>query len=165
MFEITANEGNIYSQHMLALIYENYYNDYTNAKYWYEKSREQGCVESIYNLGQLSLKLGEAEESEKYFAEGMKKEDKNWEYMMAYLYYEKSREMFKGLSELHYENSEDIYNSLKKLDINREERLVAPFEEIVKDEEEEYIPQYILDVDENLQNEFETIESEMKIER
>lgn len=42
---------------------------------------------------------------------------------------------------------------------------MAPFEEIVKDEEEEYIPQYILDVDENLQNEFETIESEMKIER
>ena len=73
--------------------------------------------------------------------------------------------MFKGLSELHYENSEDIYNSLKELDINREERLVAPFEEVAKDEEEEYIPQYILDVDENLQNEFETIESEMKIER
>ena len=165
MFEITANEGNIYAQHVLVLICENYYNDYTNAKYWYEKSREQGCVESIYNLGQLSLKLGEVEESEKYFAEGMKKEDKNCEYMMAYLYYEKSREMFKGLSELHYENSEDIYNSLKELDINREERLVAPFEEIAKDEEEEYIPQYILDVDENLQNEFETIESEMKIER
>ena len=42
---------------------------------------------------------------------------------------------------------------------------MAPFEEVAQDEEEEYIPQYILDVDENLQNEFETIESEMKIER
>ena len=45
------------------------------------------------------------------------------------------------------------------------EEKIKLLEEIVKDEEEEYITQYILDVDENLQNEFETIESEMKIER
>ena len=61
---------------MVGLINENYYNDYTNAKYWYEKSKEQGCIESIYNLGQLSLKLGEVEESEKYFLKVLKKKIK-----------------------------------------------------------------------------------------
>ena len=164
MFEITANENNIYSQHMIGLIYEIYYKDYTNAKYWYEKSKEQGCIESIYNLGQLSLKLDEIEESKKYFLEGSAKEDKNCEYMLAYLYYEKSRSMFKNLSDLHYENSESIYNLMEELNVNKEERLVAPFEEMKEKEEEEYIPQYILDVNENLENEFEPIEKEMKIE-
>ena len=36
---------------------------------------------------------------------------------------------------------------------------------VQKNSLKDLIPQYILDVDENLQNEFETIESEMKIER
>ena len=149
---------------MLGLLYETKFNDYTNAKYWYEKAKEQGCIESIYNLGQLSLKLEQMEESEKYFLEGIKQEDKNCEYMLAYIYYEKSKKMFKNLSEVHYENSEDIYNSLSDLKVNKDERLIAPFEEIKEEAEEEYIPQYILEIDEDLENEFEPIEKEMKIE-
>ena len=42
---------------MVGVIYHTYYNDYVNAKFWYEKARNNGCVESIYNLGQLSFKL------------------------------------------------------------------------------------------------------------
>ena len=72
--------------------------------------------------------------------------------------------MFKNLSEVHCENSESIYNSLSELDVNKEERLVAPFEEMASEVEEEYIPQYILDINENLENEFEPIETKMKIE-
>ena len=108
--------------------------------------------------------MNEVEESAKYFDDGMKKEDKNCEYMLAYLYYEKSKSMFKNLSEVHCENSESIYNSLSELDVNKEERLVAPFEEMASEVEEEYIPQYILDINENLENEFEPIETKMKIE-
>ena len=72
--------------------------------------------------------------------------------------------MFKELSEVHYENSEKIYNGLLELDVDKNERLVAEFEEVMEEEEEEYIPQYILEVTENLEKEFEEIESEMKIE-
>ena len=168
MFDVTANENNVYSQHMIGLIYETFYNDYTNAKYWYEKSREQGCIESIYNLGQLSLKLGEVEESEKYFAEGAKKEDKNCEYMLAFMYFEKSKRMYAELSKVNYENSESILGLLPLIEVNQEERLLAPFvevEKVVEDEEEEYIPQYILEINENIENEFEGIESEMKVVR
>ena len=72
--------------------------------------------------------------------------------------------MFKDLSEAHYGNSEKIYSTLLELDVDKNERLIAQFEEIMEEEEEEYIPQYILEVSENLENEFEKIESEMKIE-
>ena len=39
--------------------------------------------------------------------------------MLAYLYYEKSRSMFKNLSDLHYENSESIYNLMEELNVNK----------------------------------------------
>ena len=167
MLDVTANEENIYSQHMVGLIYENFYNDDTNAKYWYEKAREQGCIESTYNLGQLALKQGDIEESEKYFTEGFKQEDKNCEFMLAYILYEKSKKMFKELSDIHYDDSERILNTMPVIEINKKERLVASFEEIVngEDDEDEYIPKYILEVNENIEDEFEGIESTMKIER
>ncbi|MPM63256.1 hypothetical protein SDC9_110136 [bioreactor metagenome] len=84
--------------------------------------------------------------------------------MLAYLFYEKSRNIFKDLSEAYYENSEKIYNELLELDVDKNKRLVAEFEEILEEDEDEYIPQYILEVSENLENEFEDIECEMKIE-
>ena len=84
--------------------------------------------------------------------------------MLAYLYYEKSKNMFKNLSDITYGNSDKIYNTLNELDVDKEERLVAPFVEIEQEEDDEYIPQYILDINENLQNEFESFEKEMKME-
>ena len=71
MLDVCANEKNAYAQHMVGLIYENYYNDHTNAKYWYEKSKNQGLVESIFNLGQISLKLEDDELAKKYFKQGV----------------------------------------------------------------------------------------------
>ena len=90
MFEVPANDDNIYSQHMLGIIYSIYYKDYVNAKYWYEKPRLKECIESIFNLGQLSLKLNEDSEAEKYFKEGAKLSNKKCQYMLASLYYKKS---------------------------------------------------------------------------
>ncbi|OJT84734.1 hypothetical protein BM533_19300 [Clostridioides difficile] len=57
MFDTPANENNVYAQHMVGLIYDMFYKDYVNSKFWYEKARAQGCVESIYNLGQIYLKI------------------------------------------------------------------------------------------------------------
>ena len=164
MFEITAHENNIYSQHMVGLICEENMQDYTNAKFWYEKAREQGCVESIFNLGQLSVKLDDITESEKYFTEGLSMEDKSSEYMLAYIYLEKSKRMFMELSESDYENTKDVIKHMPEIDIDKDKRLIPPFIEINEnDEEEEYIPQYILVIDEDLESELEQIEDNMKI--
>ena len=49
---------------MLGLIYDIHYKEYDDAKYWYEKSRSKKCIESIYNLGLLNLRLKEYNEAE-----------------------------------------------------------------------------------------------------
>ena len=82
----------------------------------------------------------------------------------------KVKNIFKELSEVHYEDSESIiYSTLSELEVNQKERLLSPICEIEKindddENEDEYIPQYILEISENLENEFEDIETEMKIE-
>ena len=88
--------------------------------------------------------------------------------MLAFMYFEKSKRMYAELSKVNYENSESILGLLPLIEVNQEERLLAPFvevEKVVEDEEEEYIPQYILEINENIENEFEGIESEMKVVR
>ncbi len=37
MFDTPANENNVYAQHMVGLIYDMFYKDYVNSKFWYEK--------------------------------------------------------------------------------------------------------------------------------
>ena len=54
--------------------------------------------------------------------------------MLAYLYYEKSKNIFKDLSEAHYGNSEKIYSTLLELDVDKNERLIAQFEEIMEED-------------------------------
>ena len=72
--------------------------------------------------------------------------------------------MFKELSNANYERSSDIVSHMPEIEIDKDKRLIAPFEEITKDDEEdEYIPEYILDLNEDLEKELEDIEKEMKI--
>ena len=165
MFETPASEGNIYSQHMIGLIYDIFYKDYINSKYWYEKARSQQCVESIYNLGHLSLKLHEDSEAEKYYKEGFKQGNKKCEYMLAGLYYKKSLDMYKILAEQDYDNSKEIVNNMPKLSINYDEVLIAPFREVeIKADDEEYVPMYILEIEENLEEIFEDLITDMIID-
>ena len=63
-----------------------------------KNQESQQCVESIYNLGHLSLKLHEDSEAEKYYKEGFKLGNKKCEYMLAGLYYKKSLDMYKILA-------------------------------------------------------------------
>ncbi|MBW4873642.1 MAG: tetratricopeptide repeat protein, partial [Paeniclostridium sp.] len=151
MFEVPANEDNIYSQHMLGIIYSIYLKDYVSAKYWYEKPRLNDCIESIFNLGQLSLKLNEDSEAEKYFKEGTKLGDKKCKYMLASLYYKKSYENYESLAKENYENSQEVFDKLPKLILNFDQILIPQFETIdnISEDEEEYVPRYILSVEED----------------
>ena len=91
-------------------------------------------------------------------------EDRDSEFMLAYIYLEKSKRMFKELSNANYERSSDIISHMPEIEIDKDKRLISPFEEITKDDEEdEYIPEYILDLNEDLEKELEDIEKEMKI--
>ncbi|MDY2736528.1 tetratricopeptide repeat protein, partial [Intestinibacter sp.] len=166
MLDICANENNAYAQHMVGLIYENYYSDHTNAKYWYEKSKNQGLVESIFNLGQISLKLDDDEMAKKYFIKGVELGNKDSEYMLAGLYLKKGRLMYKSLADEGVFNSKDIYESIPEFKLNVDSFLIPKFEEIEeqKDEEEEYIPNYILEIEENLDQMYESRIDKMLVE-
>ena len=138
------------------IIYSLYYKDYVNAKYWYEKSRNKECIESIFNLGQLSLKLNEDSEAEKYYKEGSKLGDKRCEYMLASLYYKKSYEAYEKLANKDYDNSKEVLDKLPNLIVDFDKMLLCSFELIESkplDEDDEYVPKYILETEENL-NEF-----------
>ena len=90
--------------------------------------------------------------------------DKSSEYMLAYIYIEKSRRMFEELSESNYENSTEILSKIPNVTIDKEKRLISPFEEIRPvEDEEEYIPKYILEIEESIVSQMEGIEEEMKI--
>ncbi|MDM8129678.1 tetratricopeptide/SEL1-like repeat protein, partial [Paraclostridium benzoelyticum] len=166
LFEVPANEDNGYSQHMLGIIYSIYYKDYVSAKYWYEKTREKGCIESIFNLGQLSLKLNEDSEAEKYFKEGSKLGNKKCEYMLASLYYKKSFEAYESLANENYDNSEEVFKKLPKLILNFDQILISPFETIKPNEEEDmYVPKYLLYTDEKIDNLYENELTHMIVDR
>ncbi|MGL5314053.1 MAG: tetratricopeptide repeat protein [Peptostreptococcaceae bacterium] len=166
MFEVAANEENTYSQHMLGVIYDIYYRDYINSKYWYEKARAVDCIESIYNLGHLSLKLNEDSEAEKYYKEGMGLGCKKCEFMLAGLYYKKSIDMYTVLAEENYDSCKDILEKMPKLHTNFDEVLITQFALIEKEEvEEEYVPNYILDIEEDLDEMAEKSIDNMIIDR
>nr|WP_330362467.1 hypothetical protein [[Clostridium] dakarense] len=152
---------------MLGVIYDIYYKDYINSKYWYEKGRAKQCVESIYNLGQLSLKLNDTSEAEKYYSEGYKLGNKKCEYMLAGIYYKKGLDMYSSLADEGYEGCMDIVNSIPTININFDEVLIAPFEiqEVSIEEEEECVPDYLLDINENLEEMFEGLITDMVIEK
>lgn len=165
MFDTPANENNVYAQHMVGLIYDMFYKDYVNSKFWYEKARAQGCVESIYNLGQIYLKLNDDAEVEKYYKEGIKYGSKKCEYMLAGLYYKKSLDMYISLANEEYDNCEEIVEGFPNLNIDFDEVLIPPFklqEEVI--DEEEYVPIYILNIKESLDSMLEGLETEMIID-
>ena len=165
MFDAPANEENIYSQHMIGVISDIHYNDITNAKYWYEKARSKGCIESIYNLGQISLKLNDDLEAEKYYKEGLKMGSKKCEYMLAGLYYKKSLDMYSILSIEGYGNCKDIVDAMPNIDIDVNDMLIAPFEiQNNIEDDEEYVPKYILDKKENLEDMLRDVNLEMIID-
>ncbi len=135
------------------------------SKYWYEKGRSKECTESIYNLGQLSLKLNDNHEAEKYYNEGFKLGNKKCEYMLAGIYFKKSMDMYKSLADENYEDSVDIVKSMPNLNINFDEVLIAPFElNEEKNDDEEYVPDYILEKQENIEDMFEGLIEDMIIE-
>ena len=167
MFDITANENNMFSQHMLGVIYQTHLKDYVNAKFWYEKAKENGSIESIFNLGQLSLKLNSLEEAEKYYNEGIKQGCKKCEYMLGALYYTKSLDIYKKLSNDDYLDSKDIINKIPKMDFNLDDVIVDKFNEeklIIQEDDDEYVPIYILDLKEDYVDSFIGINSEMIID-
>ena len=141
---------------MVGLIYDIFYKEYDDAKYWYEKSRSKKCIESIYNLGLLNLRLKKYSEAEKYFKEGLGYEDSRCEYMLAWLYYKKSLDMYTSLAHKDYENSKDIIEKLPNISIDLHKSLIGQFELVQKEEEEEeYVPMYVLQIDENIDEMFE----------
>ncbi|GAA3656781.1 hypothetical protein GCM10022323_16470 [Asaccharospora irregularis DSM 2635] len=150
---------------MLAYIYDIYYKDYTNSKYWYEKSRAQGCVESVYNLGQLNFKLGDYDSAEKYYKEGVQLGSKKCEYMLANLYYKKSIDMHRKLAKENYDDCSKIIESAADIKLDFYETLVPKFTLIEeKIDEEEYVPIYILDINENLEDMLDDLQYEMIID-
>ncbi len=165
MFDTPANEDNVYSQHMIGRINDIYYKDYANAKYWYEKARANDCIDSIYNLGQLCIKLNEYSEADKYFKEGTELFSKKCEYMLASLYYKKSLDIYQKLADEKYENCTEILANMPKLDIDVDDVLTPDISlqtEIVS--EEEYVPIYILDIKESLDFMLDGIQTDMIIE-
>jgi len=150
---------------MVGRINDIYYKDYANAKYWYEKARANDCIDSIYNLGQLCIKLNEYSEAEKYFKEGTELFSKKCEYMLASLYYKKSLDIYQKLADEKYENCTEILSNMPKLDIDVDDVLTPDISlqtEIVS--EEEYVPIYILDIKESLDFMLDGIQTEMIIE-
>ena len=88
--------------------------------------------------------------------------------MLTGLYYKKSLEIYENLSKEDYLNSTIITDKLPKLELNVDEVMIAEFneEKIISDgEEEEYVPNYILDLNENIEDIFEGINKEMIIEK
>ena len=145
MFEIGANENNVYSQHMLGIINQQHLKEYDDAKYWYEKARSNKCIESIYNLGMMNIELNDYEQAQKYFEEGRNLGSNECKYMLAWLNYNKAKQMYKELSEINFSDSENVYENLLELRINKISILPTRFvlnENI--EEEEEYAPEYIL---------------------
>ena len=165
-FEIPANDANTYSEHMLGLIYDIHYKEYDDAKYWYEKSRSKKCIESIYNLGLLNLRLKEYNEAEKYFKEGLRSDDSRCEYMLAWLYYKKSLDMYTSLGNKDYEDSKDILSKMPNLNIDLHKSLIAKFElEEKAEEDDEYVPIYILQINEDIDSMFEECITDMIIDK
>ena len=165
-FEVPANEGNTYCEHMVGLIYDIFYKEYDNAKYWYEKARTKKCIESIYNLGLLNLRLKEYSEAEKYFKEGLQSEHSRCEYILAWLYYKKSLDMYTSLGHKDYEDSKEIVSKMPNISIDLHKSLIGKFELQPKDEyEEEYVPIYILQLKENIEDMFENPITDMIIDK
>ena len=156
MFVSGANEGSIYCQCMMGIIYHIHYKEYDNAKYWYEKARDNKCIESIYNLGLLSLEINDYDEAKKYFKEGVSLDCKKCEYMLAYIYMKKSESIFKKLAKEDIEDSISILNQFPIKDIDTQNVLLPSFK-LIKDikTKEKYVPYYILDIDEDLENMYE----------
>jgi len=84
--------------------------------------------------------------------------------MLAGLYYKKSLDMYKILAHQDYDNSKVIVNNMPKLSINFDEVLIAPFKEIeIPVDEEDYVPMYVLEIEENLEEVFEDLITDMII--
>lgn len=77
--------------------------------------------------------------------------------MLASLYYKKSYEAYEKLADEDYDNSKEVFDKLPQLILNFDQILLAPFEVINNklEEEDEYVPKYILYIDENLSNLYE----------
>ena len=88
------------------------------------------------------------------------------EYMLAGLYLKKGRTMYKELADEGLFNSKDIYDSIPEFKLNTDSFLVPKFVEFIetKIEEEEYIPNYILDIQEDLSNKYEKRIDKMLVE-
>jgi hypothetical protein len=75
--------------------------------------------------------------------------------MLAWLYYKKSLDMYTSLAHKDYENSKDIIEKLPNISIDLHKSLIGQFELVQKEEEEEeYVPMYVLQIDENIDEMF-----------
>ena len=71
--------------------------------------------------------------------------------MLASLYYKKSYENYESLAKENYENSQEVFDKLPKLILNFDQILIPQFETIdnISEDDEEYVPRYILSVEED----------------
>ena len=91
---------------------------------------------------------------------------KKCEYMLANVYYKKSIDMYTVLADEGNEKCLEIIERMPSLKIDFDDILIAPFEWIVKEKvEEEYVPDYILDIEEDLDKISENILEDMVIEK
>ena len=98
--------------------------------------------------------------------EGIGFEDSRCEYMLAWLYYKKSLDMYTSLADKDYEDSKDILNKIQDLKIDLHKSLIGKFElKEEVDEDDEYVPIYLLDIKENLDSLFEDSINDMIIEK
>ena len=112
------------------------------------------------------FKLEDDEVAKKYFKQGVELGNRDSEYMLAGLYLKKGRTMYKELADEGLFNSKDIYDSIPEFKLNTDSFLVPKFVEFIetKIEEEEYIPNYILDIQEDLSNKYEKRIDKMLVE-
>ena len=75
--------------------------------------------------------------------------------------------MYKSLAEKGYEDSQELLNKMQNLDIEVHKSLIGKFEleEEVKDEDDEYVPIYILNIKEDIDSMFEESIKDMIIEK
>ena len=86
--------------------------------------------------------------------------------MLAWLYYKKSIDMYSSLADNDYEDSKDILSKMPNLNIDLHKSLIAKFklEEIIN-EDDEYVPIYILQINEDIDSMFEDSITDMIIDK
>ena len=139
--------------------------DDKHKKYMYRKLKNIDNLQA-FDLALEGLMKEDDEMAKKYFKQGVELGNNDSEYMLAGLYIKKGRAMYKELADDGLFNSKEIYDSIPEFKLNTDCFLIPQFREMVQTrvEEEEYIPNYILDIDEDLSKKYEKRIDKMLVE-